>query len=74
MKNLMKKCGFRHCLVATYVFAVYTLYALCEYYVVASNMAFHGTGVFEFGHAQYVCTLPYEEHQTRRGKQDKKES
>ena len=37
---------------------VYTVYALMEYFVVLSNLAFHGSAVFEFGHALFMTVFP----------------
>ena len=45
---------------------MYTVYALCEYFVVASNITFHGTGVFEFGHAHFQSVVAYEPGQVSR--------
>lgn len=33
---------------------VYSIFALCEYTVVAMNICFHGVGFFEWGHLKYI--------------------
>jgi hypothetical protein len=33
---------------------IYSIFALCEYIVVAMNVCFHGTGLFEWRHLKYV--------------------
>jgi len=37
---------------------VYTLFALCEYLVVLSNIAFHGSAAYDFGDGHLSFTLP----------------
>lgn len=39
---------------------VYTLFALCEYLVVLSNMAFHMTIYWDFGSKVVMVALPME--------------
>ena len=40
---------------------VYTIFALCEYFVVASNIAFHATAALDFGHGHLLFALPSED-------------
>ena len=37
---------------------VYTLFALSEYIIVLSNMAYHGSAIMEFGHGNLLFVQP----------------
>ena len=42
-----------------FLFSVYSIYSFLEYLVVISNVAFHGTAVYEYGQGELVfCEVP----------------